>query len=128
MVKRSFNQIAGRDVKMLRVMEGLCEDVQCICKILQLLKDSGTNYLALTKEVSRGVHKLLRIHSAAPTATKYLYSAMSFHCRHPLPLFSTPSYKGHGYKLSTQRFLGFFGWTSVSYDWSMVFKATINQS
>ena len=55
--------------------------------------DSGTNNLALTKEVSRGVHKLLRIHSLdriAPTATKYLYSAMSFHSRHPLPLSSTP--------------------------------------
>ena len=37
-------------------------------------------------------------------------------------------YKGNGYKLSAQRFLGLFGWTSVSYDWLMVLKATINQS
>ena len=38
------------------------------------------------------------------------------------------NYKGSGYKLSAQRFLGLLGWTSVSYDWWMVFKATINQS
>ena len=35
------------------------------------------------------------------------------------------NYKGNRYKLSSQRFLG---WTSFSYDWSMAFKATINQS
>ena len=34
--------------------------------------------------------------------------------------------KGNGYKLSAQRFLGLFSWTSVSYDWSMI-KATVNQ-
>ena len=38
----------------------------------------------------------------------------------------------NGYKLWAQwflvRFLGSFRWTSVSYDWWMVFKATINQS
>ena len=38
------------------------------------------------------------------------------------------NYKGNGLKLSAQRFLGSFVWTSVSYDWSVVFKATINQS
>ena len=37
------------------------------------------------------------------------------------------SYKGSGYKLSAQRFLGSLGWTNVSYDWSLVFTATINQ-
>ena len=34
----------------------------------------------------------------------------------------------NGYKLWAQWFLGSFRWTSVSYDWWMVFKATINQS
>ena len=38
------------------------------------------------------------------------------------------NFREHGYKLWPQRFLGWFGWTSVSYDWSMVFNATINQS
>ena len=38
------------------------------------------------------------------------------------------NFKGNGYKLSSRRFLGSFGWTSVSYDWSMVVKANINQS
>ena len=38
------------------------------------------------------------------------------------------NFKGNGYKLSSRRFLGSFGWTSVSYDWSMVFGANINQS
>ena len=38
------------------------------------------------------------------------------------------NYKGNGLNLSAQRFLGSFVWTSVSYVWSMVFKATINQS
>ena len=38
------------------------------------------------------------------------------------------NYEGNGYKLLVQRFLGSFGWTNVSYDWLMVFKATINQS
>ena len=37
-------------------------------------------------------------------------------------------YKGNGYKLWVQWFLKSFGWTKVSYDWSMVFKETINQS
>ena len=41
----------------------------------------------------------------------------------------TRNYKGNGYKLSAQQFhLGSFGWTSNSYDWSMVFKETMNQS
>ena len=38
------------------------------------------------------------------------------------------SYKGAGYKLSAQRFLGSLRWTNVSYDWSLVFTTTINQS
>ena len=38
------------------------------------------------------------------------------------------SYKGGGYKLSAQRFVGSLGWTNVSYDWSLVFTAIINQS
>ena len=46
-----------------------------------------------------------------------------------LPAKGTRNYKGNGYKLSAQQFhLGSFGWTSNSCDWSMVFKATINQS
>ena len=45
-----------------------------------------------------------------------------------LVISHSTNYKGNGYNLSAQRFLGSFGWTSVSYDWSMVFKATINQS
>ena len=44
----------------------------------------------------------------------------------PNPLFR--NYKGNGYKLSAQPFLGSFGWTSNSYDWSIVVKATLNQS
>ena len=32
----------------------------------------------------------------------------------------------YGHKLCGQRFLGSFGWTSISYDWSMVGKATIS--
>ena len=37
--------------------------------------------------------------------------------------------KENEYKLWVRRFLeSFSGWTSVSYDWSAVFKATINQS
>ena len=44
----------------------------------------------------------------------------------PIPLFR--NYKGNGYKLSVQPFLGSFGWTSNSHDWLMVVKATINQS
>ena len=32
------------------------------------------------------------------------------------------------YKLSAQGFLGSLGWTNVSYGWSLVFTATINQS
>ena len=35
---------------------------------------------------------------------------------------------GGGYKLSAQRFLGSLGSTNVSYDWLLVFTATINQS
>ena len=38
------------------------------------------------------------------------------------------NYKGNELKLLAQRFQGSFGWTTVSYDWSMVFKATINRS
>ena len=34
----------------------------------------------------------------------------------------------NGYKLWVQWRLGLFGWTSISYHWPMVFKATINQS
>ena len=49
------------------------------------------------------------------------------HCDHALNLCSL-NYKRNGYKLSAQRFLGSLGWTSVTYDWSMVFTAAINQS
>ena len=46
-----------------------------------------------------------------------------------IPVKGTRNYKGNGYKLSAQQFhLGSFGWTSNSYDWSMVFKETMNQS
>ena len=45
-----------------------------------------------------------------------------WHCLH------YRNYKGYGYKLSGQRFLGSFRWTSTSCDWSMVFRATRNQS
>ena len=38
------------------------------------------------------------------------------------------NYKGIGYKLSMQRFLVSFGWTSVTYDWLMVALNTIDQS
>ena len=39
------------------------------------------------------------------------------------------SYKaGARYKLSAQRFVGSLEWTNVSYDWSLVFTATSNQS
>ena len=34
----------------------------------------------------------------------------------------------NGYKLWVQWFLGSYGWTSVTCDWSIVIKATINQS
>ena len=34
----------------------------------------------------------------------------------------------NGYKLWVQCFLGRLGWESVSHDWSIVIKATINQS
>ena len=44
----------------------------------------------------------------------------------PIPLFR--NYTGNGYNLPVQTFLGLFGWTSISYDWLMVLKATINQS
>ena len=44
----------------------------------------------------------------------------------PIPLFR--NYKENGYTLSAQPFLGSFGWTSNSNDWSMVLKASINQS
>ena len=37
-------------------------------------------------------------------------------------------YRGNGYKLSAQRFLGSLEFTRVSYDRSMTFKVTINQS
>ena len=44
----------------------------------------------------------------------------------PIPLFR--NCKGNGYKLPAQPFLGLFGWTSNSYDWLIILKATINQS
>lgn len=34
----------------------------------------------------------------------------------------------NGYKLYATWFLGSFGWTSVSYHWTIVFKATVGQS
>ena len=44
-------------------------------------------------------------------------------------LFATPeTLRGMGTSFLREDFLGSFGWTSVSYDWSMVFKANINQS
>jgi len=40
------------------------------------------------------------------------------HARHePIPQFRNP--RENGYELWTQWFLGSFGWTSVSYDWSV---------
>ena len=45
------------------------------------------------------------------------------------PIPHSRGHKRNGNKLSAQRFqLGSFGWTSNSYDWSMVFKETMNQS
>ena len=38
------------------------------------------------------------------------------------------SFKKNGYKFLVQWLLGLFGWTSVGYDWSIVFKATNDQS
>ena len=47
---------------------------------------------------------------------------------HSVQFPTQANYKGNGYKLSAQPFLGSFGRTSNSYDWLMVLKATINQS
>ena len=38
------------------------------------------------------------------------------------------NYKGNGYKLSAQRFMGSFGWTGVIYDWLMVVLDTTDHS
>ena len=51
-------------------------------------------------------------------------------CLHYFPLrviLHFANSRENGYKLWVQS-LGAFGWTSLSYDWSIVFKATINQS
>ena len=51
-------------------------------------------------------------------------------CRHYFPLrliLHFEDSRENGYKLWVQS-LGAFGWTSICYNWSMVFKATINQS
>ena len=45
----------------------------------------------------------------------------------PVP-HSRNIYKGNEVKFSAQRFLGSLERTSVSYDWPILFKATINQS
>ena len=50
----------------------------------------------------------------------WLITILFVHCRTPPPEI--------GYKLWVQWFLGSLGWAKVSYDWSMVFKATIHQS
>ena len=55
-----------------------------------------------------------------PTARGYYVTSF-------LPAFFRNS-RESGYKLWVQWFLGSFGWTSVSYDWSIVFKATITHS
>ena len=36
-----------------------------------------------------------------------------------LMLYST-NCQANGYQLSAQRFVGWFGWTSITYDWLMV--------
>ena len=42
-------------------------------------------------------------------------------------LSNSPNYTGNGYKLSSQRFLGSFGKTSITYDWLMVALDTIDK-
>jgi len=47
----------------------------------------------------------------------------------PIPYYR--NCKGNGYKLSAKRFVGSFGWTSVSHDWLMAALRTMtnhNQS
>ena len=53
-------------------------------------------------------------------------SRIPFCMRRAIPL--SRNYEGNGYKILTPIFRGPFEQTSVIYDWSMVFKATINQS
>ena len=56
-------------------------------------------------------------------------NGLRYSLRASSPIPNSRNYKGNGNKLSAQRFhLGSFEWTSNSYDWSMLFKATINQS
>ena len=58
------------------------------------------------------------------------WQALLNDCRHYFPprlILHFADSRENVYKLWVQS-LGAFGWTSICYNWSMVFKATINQS
>ena len=69
-----------------------------------------------------------KVHSCATQKKKLLLMGSLVFVGQDGGTATSRDYKGNGYKLQAPRFLGSFGWTSASYDWSMVFKATINQS
>ena len=59
------------------------------------------------------------------TAKIFPTNSLKRHVRGPLTETAVPNsrnYQGNGHKFSAQRFVGLFGWESVTYDWLMVGK------
>ena len=69
-----------------------------------------------------------KVHSCATQKKKLLLMGSLVFVGQDGGTAKSRDYKGNGCKLLAPRFLGSFGWTSASYDWSMVFKVTINES
>ena len=103
----------------------------CLIKQIAVdLKDRCVFYdsnVVFFKTVSSGQREFVY---NEPEFSQFLVSVVE-DCLHYFPLrliLHFTNCRENGYKLWVQWFLASFGWTSICYDWSMVFKATINQS
>ena len=105
--------------------------------LLYLLNDAGEkNWWLISEESNATLH--LSIREDKTYKIQRIVSTNQQTCYHSIlqlvlyqvgiliPHFR--SLRENGYKLWVHWFLGRLRWKSVSYDWSMVFKATINQS
>ena len=105
--------------------------------LLYLLNDTGEkNWWLISEESNATLHLSIRedntykIQRIVSTNQQTFYHSIIQLVLYQVGIFIPHfrSLRENGYKLWLQWFLGRLGWKSVSYDWSMVFKATINQS